>query len=480
MTTVKRKSRLHSQFRLDPFVLFVTSSVAIHGLALWGFFFKRSQITEQEEPTRIDVVIVPPEESTVEPPLDTERQANKNSVAKGDVKPELPTASDRTNSEKAVATPASPMQKESPPIVPPTPPQKSTPPVTAPTPPQKSTPPVTAPAVPQSETAQTPPNEIKPEPLVKEPKPVPPQHPEPVANTPLVSESKKPVSLPVRPATEENPFRSDLPSRSEVTKFLPQPQTPSTETENPFKTDLPSKPEVTESLPQPQTPPTETEPDLPPVATNSQPLPKPIEPTPKATETLPQPQTPPTETEPDLPPVATNSQPLPKPIEPTPTETSPQNASVPETPTSESATAVGSGAASLLGGTQSRNSSEDSDSTFFAPEANASVQAANSSGVDARQNLDLGPYLAEVKQRVRQNWHSPNVDDSRQTVITFSIQRNGQIRGLQITQSSGSPQLDNEFIAAIQKSAPFAPLPANYPNSQLNIVYNLNINVYLE
>ena len=442
MTTVKRKSRLHSQFRLDPFVLFVTSSVAIHGLALWGFFFKRSQITEQEEPTRIDVVIVPPEESTVEPPLDTERQANKNSVAKGDVKPELPTASDRTNSEKAVATPASPMQKESPPIVPPTPPQKSTPPVTAPTPPQKSTPPVTAPAVPQSETAQTPPNEIKPEPLVKEPKPVPPQHPEPVANTPLVSESKKPVSLPVRPATEENPFRSDLPSRSEVTKFLPQPQTPSTETENPFKTDLPSKPEVTESLPQPQTPPTETEPDLPPVATNSQPLPKPIE--------------------------------------PTPTETSPQNASVPETPTSESATAVGSGAASLLGGTQSRNSSEDSDSTFFAPEANASVQAANSSGVDARQNLDLGPYLAEVKQRVRQNWHSPNVDDSRQTVITFSIQRNGQIRGLQITQSSGSPQLDNEFIAAIQKSAPFAPLPANYPNSQLNIVYNLNINVYLE
>ena len=134
----------------------------------------------------------------------------------------------------------------------------------------------------------------------------------------------------------------------------------------------------------------------------------------------------------------------------------------------------------MLGGTQSRNSSEDSDSTFFAPEANASVQAANSSGVDARQNLDLGPYLAEVKQRVRQNWHSPNVDDSRQTVITFSIQRNGQIRGLQITQSSGSPQLDNEFIAAIQKSAPFAPLPANYPNSQLNIVYNLNINVYLE
>ena len=441
MAIVKR-NRLHHQISFDPFLLFVISSVAIHGLIALGLVFLwRSPFSELEEATPIEFVVVPPEESSAEPPPDTERQADKSSVAQGNVKPELPTKSDRVDSKKAVETPASSTAQP-----PPTPP-----PVNTPTPTQaEATPPQEPKAI---APPATPPNEIKPNPLEEKPLPIEPQPlakptktannpPLPDANRPLLSGSDTSISLPKETLlTAENPFKTDLPPKSEVAEPLPQEETPPTETENPPEPDLPPKPKVTES-PKPETPPTETE-------------------------------NPP---EPDLS-VATNSTPESTPID-TPTQTP-----VPETTLpSESQTAVGSSAASLLEGTQAK-SSEDSDSTFFAPEANASQQASNSSGVDARQNqqnVDLGPYLAELKQRVRQNWQTPTVNDSRKTVIVFSIERNGQIRGLQIKQSSGSPEVDNKFLAAIEKSAPFAPLPANYPNSHLDIVYDLNINMYIE
>lgn len=468
MATVKRKSRLHHRIGFDPFLLFVISSVAIHGLVVLGFIFsRRTPITEGEEPTPIDFVIVPPEESSTEPSPDTERQADKNSVAQGDVNPELPTASDKIDSQEAIATPASPTAQPQTAIVPPPPPQANTP---TPEPQAKASPPVTPPpSLPQEPTAiksppVIPPNEIKPNPpVVKEPKPIAPpplaqpsesvdkpslpKEPKPIANTPLLAESDTSISLPKEtPSTEENIFQPDLPSKSEVTESLPQPEkTPSTETENIFQPDLPSEPEAIESPPQPEeTPPTETEkpsePDLSPVATNEPPKPEPIEP-----------------------------------IEPTPTKT-PENTSVPETPTSESATAVGRSAASLLEGTQAK-SSEDSDSTFFNPEANASEQAVNSSGVDARANVDLGPYYAEVRQRVKQNWQPSAPGDNRHTVLVFSIGRNGQIIGLRIGQSSGSPEVDQKSLDAVQKSGPFAPLPANYPNQQLDVQFNFNIYV---
>lgn len=463
MAIVKRKSRLHHQISFDPFLLFVISSIALHGLVVLGLvFFKRSPISELEEATPIDFVVVPPEESPAEPPPDTELQADKSSVAQGNVEPKLPTKSDRVDSQEAVATPTSPAQAP-PAVVPPTPP----PATPTPQPQAEVPPPVTPPSPPEEAKAienpsATPPKEIEPnspveKALPSEPQPLPeptetasnppplPKEPKPTANKPPLSGSDTSISVPEETfPTAESPFKTDFPSKSEETEPLPElEETPAT-AENTFKTENPSKLEETEPLPKlEKTPPAETE----------------------------------NPSEPDSSPVATNPPPT-TPTEPPSTPTPPENTSVPETPTSESQTAVGSGSASLLEGTESK-SSEDSESTFFDPEANASEQAVNSSGVDARANVDLGPYLAEVKQRVRQNWQTPTVDDNRQTVIVFAIERNGQITGLQIKQSSGSPEVDNKFLAAIEKSAPFAPLPANYPNSHLNIVYDLNINMYV-
>ena len=89
----------------------------------------------------------------------------------------------------------------------------------------------------------------------------------------------------------------------------------------------------------------------------------------------------------------------------------------------------------------------------------------------------MGPYFAEVRRRVKQNWRPSAPRNNRHTVLSFSIQRNGQIAGLKIKQSSGSPQADRESLEAVQKSGPFAALPANFPNQQLDVEFNFNIYV---
>nr|MDJ0648587.1 energy transducer TonB [Xenococcaceae cyanobacterium MO_188.B19] len=144
-------------------------------------------------------------------------------------------------------------------------------------------------------------------------------------------------------------------------------------------------------------------------------------------------------------------------------------------PSSKPKTPVSSGSASLLGGTQRRSLSDDSGSSFFNPKVNASQQALNSRGLDARQNIDLGPYFAEIRRRVRRNWKPSQPRKERHTILVFSIQRNGQITGLRIVQSSGSPINDQESLEAVQKSAPFRALPANFPRQELKVQFNFNI-----
>ena len=89
----------------------------------------------------------------------------------------------------------------------------------------------------------------------------------------------------------------------------------------------------------------------------------------------------------------------------------------------------------------------------------------------------MGPYLAEIRRRVRRNWNPSSPGNNRHTVLVFSIQRNGQITGLRVIQSSGSDQVDRQSLEAVQKSGPFAALPQNFPHQELNVEFNFNIYV---
>ena len=455
MTTVERKGKIKIEINIDPFLLFLLTSVLIHGVGLLILVFSNRSLPtarQETESTPIDFVVVPPEESPEQPPPDTKRKAVNNSVAKGKVDPELPSATDKIGSEEAIAT-SEPTQATQPDI------QES--------PSVPNTPPNSEPPKPQP---------IAPPPsLTQVPKPTPPslQQPKPVEQSQQLLEQSPPVTPPPiakvpKPAIEKpdpiSPPEEIKPAPPPAKKPKPLDQTPLLSESD--STSIP--------LPKPLSPPAEEppkeietvapRPDLPP---QTKPIEPPIQPEEKPSREI-ETATP----QPNLPPVATNLPPKPKPIDPP--------SSVPDTtpnPPLEQETPVGSGAASLLGGTYRKTLSEDSGSSFFAPQANASQQAFNPSGRDAQQDLDLGPYFDEIRRRVKRNWKPSSPGDNRHTVLAFSIQRNGQITGLQVIQSSGSERVDRESLEAVQKSGPFDALPANFPQEQLNVEFNFNIYV---
>jgi TonB family protein len=95
-------------------------------------------------------------------------------------------------------------------------------------------------------------------------------------------------------------------------------------------------------------------------------------------------------------------------------------------------------------------------------------------GVGARQEVDLGPYIARLKQQVKQQWHPVLFHSSSHTIIGFSISRTGQISDVRILKPSGSTLTDQAELQAIQQAAPFAPLPEGYQAAELDITFNFN------
>jgi protein TonB len=197
----------------------------------------------------------------------------------------------------------------------------------------------------------------------------------------------------------------------------------------------------------------------------SLPEPQPSSMTQATPEPLPKPAVPP-EPQPSSMAQAT-PEPLPKPAVPLEPRPQPSPSPVAVTPPKPT------GQAALLGGTLSR----DARQAAWDQEANTTRHAPGPTQLAARQDFDLGPYLANLRRRVQERWRPNAPDQQRQAVIGFTISRNGEIANMRILKSSGSPQTDAETILAIQQAAPFGPLPEQFPYNQLNIEFTFNIYV---
>ncbi len=87
----------------------------------------------------------------------------------------------------------------------------------------------------------------------------------------------------------------------------------------------------------------------------------------------------------------------------------------------------------------------------------------------------FGAYAALIRDRVAQKWHTDQVDARIRTlpaaVVTFDIQRNGQVTNVRVVQSSGNVALDNSSRRAVMEASPFEPLPAAYSGSSATIEF---------
>jgi TonB family protein len=86
-----------------------------------------------------------------------------------------------------------------------------------------------------------------------------------------------------------------------------------------------------------------------------------------------------------------------------------------------------------------------------------------------------GWYVAAMRTRISANWLlstiSPSIASAPRVYLTFEILRDGTINNVQITQSSGIPEVDRSALRAILASNPLPALPPDYSGGSINVQF---------
>jgi protein TonB len=101
--------------------------------------------------------------------------------------------------------------------------------------------------------------------------------------------------------------------------------------------------------------------------------------------------------------------------------------------------------------------------------------------LDTEQDL-LISFFKRFKTNIYNVWNYPERaklrEEEGQCLLRIVVSRQGGIDAVELLESSGSYDLDEEALRAVRKGAPYGPLPAAYPHPQLNIMayfrYSLN------
>jgi periplasmic protein TonB len=84
-------------------------------------------------------------------------------------------------------------------------------------------------------------------------------------------------------------------------------------------------------------------------------------------------------------------------------------------------------------------------------------------------------YVEAVQRRISGNWLQSTIDPAirfaPRVVMEFQIFRDGSVRNIQITQSSGNASVDRSALRAVQDSIPFPTLPGDYAGSYVSVEF---------
>lgn len=88
-----------------------------------------------------------------------------------------------------------------------------------------------------------------------------------------------------------------------------------------------------------------------------------------------------------------------------------------------------------------------------------------------------GAYADLIRGLIGQHWNRSNLHSSPNQVctVTFTIQRNGSVTNVQITQRSGDYLLDTSAQRAILDSDPLPSLPPDFPRSTATVELNFQL-----
>ncbi len=99
-------------------------------------------------------------------------------------------------------------------------------------------------------------------------------------------------------------------------------------------------------------------------------------------------------------------------------------------------------------------------------------------GIDALREPDFGPYMRELQRRIKLNWDPPKGNESKRVVLLFKIAKDGRLLTCRVQKSSGMPSADQAALKAVELTAPFRPLPADFKGQSIDIQFTFDYNVF--
>jgi periplasmic protein TonB len=91
--------------------------------------------------------------------------------------------------------------------------------------------------------------------------------------------------------------------------------------------------------------------------------------------------------------------------------------------------------------------------------------------------FDYDFYLAVIQSKIEQNFRPPpGLRSQNVATIAFTIEKSGQISGIQLAKSSGKLLIDQAAERAVRAAGRFPPLPAQYEQGKLDIYFEFVVN----
>lgn len=101
------------------------------------------------------------------------------------------------------------------------------------------------------------------------------------------------------------------------------------------------------------------------------------------------------------------------------------------------------------------------------------VEKGDTVWLDTEQDL-LISFFRRFRTNIYNVWNYPERarmrEEEGQCLLRIVISRQGTVDSVELLQSSGSRDLDEEAVRAVRMGAPYGPLPGAYPHPQLNIM----------
>ncbi len=115
----------------------------------------------------------------------------------------------------------------------------------------------------------------------------------------------------------------------------------------------------------------------------------------------------------------------------------------------------------------------------FPGPANGGVAVQGQGGGDFASRY--GWYIEAVKRAVNQNWMQNTIDPAvraarrAKTVITFTINRDGSIKNIRVSESSGNRSMDDSAQRALLSIDHFPALPSDYSGRYVDVIFDFDL-----